>query len=154
MQKWFIVLWSNFKSWLRLPCVNIDYTLWIQLDTYIFNAKINDFTCLRYIWGFVLCGGKLLRHSMYGPGARYNGPGCFGAKLRLKSDFSPGSLHGCWGPVSVTIHNKAPINIKYRPPGTRWSYWYWCYDPSRAKVELSMGLSLWLAKILKASCQL
>lgn len=60
MQNWFIVLWSNFKSWLRLPCVNIDYTLWIQLDTQIYNAKINDFTCWRYILGYVLWGGELL----------------------------------------------------------------------------------------------
>ena len=59
-------------------------------------------------------------------------PGCFGAKLRLKSDFSPGSLHGCRGPVSATIRNTGPINIKYRPPGTHWSYWYWYCDPSRA----------------------
>ena len=63
MQNWFIVLWSNFKSWLRLPCVNIDYTLWIQLDTQIYNAKINDFTCWRYILGFVLWGGEVLRYK-------------------------------------------------------------------------------------------
>ena len=62
MQNWFIVLWSNFKSWLRLPCVNIDYTLWIQLERQIYNAKINDFTCWRYILGYVLWGGELLGH--------------------------------------------------------------------------------------------
>ena len=60
MQNWFIVHWSNFKSWLRLPCVNIDYTLWIQLERQIYNAKINDFTCWRYILGYVLWGGELL----------------------------------------------------------------------------------------------
>ena len=60
MQNLFFGLWSKFKSWLRLLCVNIDYTLWIQLDTQIFNAKINDFKCLKYNWGYVLWGGKLL----------------------------------------------------------------------------------------------
>ena len=63
MQNLFFGLWSKFKSWLRLLCVNIDYTLWIQLDTQIFNAKINDFKCLKYNWGYVLWGGKLLRWS-------------------------------------------------------------------------------------------
>ena len=63
MQNWFIVHWSNFKSWLRLPCVNIDYTLWIQLERQIYNAKINDFTCWRYILGFVPWGGELLNNS-------------------------------------------------------------------------------------------
>ena len=62
MQNWFIVHWSNFKSWLRLPCVNIDYTLWIQLERQIYNAKINDFTCWRYILGYVLWGGELLKY--------------------------------------------------------------------------------------------
>ena len=63
MQNLFFGLWSKFKSWLRLPCVNIDYTLWIQLDTQIYNAKINDFICWRYILGFVLWGGEVLSSS-------------------------------------------------------------------------------------------